>query len=56
VHFSEFSNKQLYRRYALSSTIDVDRTAATLDKGILKVVVQKAEPQTKKEKTISIAA
>ena len=56
VHFSEFSNKQLYRRYPLPSAIDVDKTAATLEKGILKIAAQKAEPQTKKEKTVSIAA
>jgi HSP20 family protein len=56
VYFSEFSNKQLYRLYALPAAIDVDKTVATLEKGMLKVVAQKAEQQTKREKTVSIAA
>jgi HSP20 family protein len=56
VYFSDFSNKQLYRRYALPSAIDVDKTVATLENGMLKVVAQKAEARAKKEKTISIAA
>jgi HSP20 family protein len=56
VYFSEFSNKQLYRRYALPSAIDVNKTVAILEKGMLKVIAQKADQQTKSEKTISIAA
>jgi|SRR5579862_602247 len=56
VHFSDFSRKQLYRRYALPAGIDVDKTAATLENGMLKIVACKAETPAKKEKTISIAA
>ncbi len=56
VHFSDFSKKQLYRRYALPAGIDVDKTAATLENGMLKIAASKAEAPAKKEKTISIAA
>ena len=58
VCFSEFCGKQLYRRFALPAPIEVNKTAATLDKGVLKVTAPKA-PQEKAhetEKKISLAA
>ena len=41
IHFSEFTNKPLFRRFTLPAPIDVQNTVATLEKGILKVNAQK---------------
>jgi len=48
VCFCEFSEKKLFRRLDLVSEIDVDRVAASLDKGILEVTAQKAAQQEMK--------
>ncbi len=53
VHFSDFRNQQLYRRYALPAPIDVDKTMATLEKGILKIVAQRASAQLEKVKVMA---
>jgi HSP20 family protein len=42
VHFCEFGEKRLFRRFDLPETIDVDKVAAQLDKGILRVTAAKA--------------
>jgi HSP20 family protein len=43
VHFSEFSRRELLRRFSLPSRIDVDRVSATLDNGILRIVAPKTK-------------
>jgi len=48
VCFCEFSEKKLFRRLDLWSEIDVDRVAASLDKGVLEVTAQKAAQQEMK--------
>ena len=42
VRFCEFSEKQLFRRIDLPSSVDVDKVTASLDKGILQVTAPKA--------------
>lgn len=46
VHFCEFGEKKLFRRFDLPEAIDVDKVTAQLDKGILRVTAAKAQ-QTK---------
>jgi len=43
VHFCEFSEKQLFRRFDLPKAIDVDKVTAHLDKGILRVTAARAK-------------
>jgi HSP20 family molecular chaperone IbpA len=49
VHFSEFSQKMLFRRYPLPEPIAVDKVTATLDNGILQLTApkEKSDPVTK---------
>jgi HSP20 family protein len=54
VHFSEFHERKLFRRFGLPEGIDVEQVKATLDKGVLQVVAAKT-PATK-EKKIAVAA
>jgi len=51
VRFCEFSGKQLYRRLDLPGPVDVDKVSASLDKGILEVIMPKLA-----EKQIAAAA
>lgn len=51
VRFCEFSGKQLYRRLDLPGSVDVDKVTASLDKGILQVILPKLT-----EKQIAAAA
>lgn len=43
VHFCEFSEKALFRRFELDNRIDVDRVSASRDNGILRIVAPKAK-------------
>lgn len=45
VHFCEFTEKRLFRRFALSKAIDVDKVTAHLENGILHVTAAKARQQ-----------
>jgi HSP20 family protein len=56
VHFSEFSDKQLYRWLTLPAAINVNKTTATLEKGVLKLIASKAAQTNEKGKKIAIAA
>ena len=40
--WTEFGSNDVYRRFELPARIDVDKTSATLDKGILHIVAAKA--------------
>ena len=42
VLWSEFGSNDVYRRFELPARIDVDKTSATLDKGMLHIVAAKA--------------
>jgi len=42
VHFCEFSEKTLFRRFQLDHAIDVDRVSSSMDKGILRIVAPKS--------------
>ena len=42
VHFSEFSDKRLFRHLILPELIDVNKVSATLEEGVLHIVAQKA--------------
>jgi HSP20 family molecular chaperone IbpA len=55
VLWTEFGSNNVYRRVELPEPIDVDKTDATLEKGLLRIGAAKA-PAAKKTKTISIAA
>jgi HSP20 family protein len=46
VLWSEFSSDDVYRRFELPAAIDVDKTTATLDNGMLHVVASKAAAPT----------
>lgn len=41
VHFCEFGEKSLFRRFDLPNNIDVDKVKAQLDKGVLQVTAPK---------------
>jgi len=41
IHFSEFSEKELFRQVALPAAIDVDKVSAHLEKGMLQIVARK---------------
>ena len=42
VRFSEFSDKQVYRRLDWPEAVDVDKVTAAIDKGILEITAPKA--------------
>jgi HSP20 family protein len=53
VHYSEFRNKKLFRRFEMPG-IDVEQVKATLDKGVLEITApKKALPEARK---IALAA
>jgi HSP20 family protein len=54
VHFSEFRERTLFRRFGLPAGIDIDQVKANLDNGVLQIVAAKA-PATREEK-IAVAA
>jgi len=54
VRISEFTEKQLFRRFDLLAKIDVDKVTATVDKGLLRITAAKAVRP--KEKKITVAA
>jgi HSP20 family protein len=56
VRFSEFNEKKLFRRFELPDRIDVERVAASLDKGMLQITAAKAALPKEKEKRIAVAA
>lgn len=47
--FSEFTSKRLFRQYKLPAVIDADNVKATLHKGMLNIVAQKAAPVPEKK-------
>jgi HSP20 family molecular chaperone IbpA len=51
IQFSEFEDKTTFRRFDFSTTVNVDKVMANLEKGILRVTApkatQKAAPRTK---------
>jgi HSP20 family protein len=57
IHFSEFTERALFRRIELPGPIDVDKVKATLDKGMLLLTAEKAEKSDKpKAKNIAVTA
>ena len=54
VHYSEFNERKLFRRFEFPVAIDVEQVKATLDKGMLRIVAIKAPKAEKKQ--ISVAA
>jgi HSP20 family protein len=54
VHFSEFNEKKLFRRFEMPAGIDVEQVKATLENGMLRITAAKAAAVPKK--TISVAA
>ena len=45
IHFCEFAEKQLFRRFELPKAINVDKVTASVDKGILRVTAEKAQQE-----------
>jgi HSP20 family protein len=45
VSYSEFAEKSMYRRFPLAAPIDVKRTTATIENGILTVTAPKEKPE-----------
>jgi HSP20 family protein len=54
VHFSEFSERKLFRRFEMPAGIDVEQVRATLENGMLQITAAKAPAA--KEKKVAIAA
>lgn len=54
VIWSEFGKNDVYRRFEMPHPVDVDHLAATLNRGILKVVAVKAAPV--QARTIAVSA
>ena len=54
IHISEISQRKLYRRLELTLPVDLEKITATLDNGLLRLVVPKAAPTA--EKKIHVAA
>lgn len=48
VLWTEFGPNDVYRRFRLPQPIDVDKTSATLDQGLLKIIATKMAPVTAK--------
>ncbi len=53
IRFSEFSEKKFFRRIALPSQVDVDRTKANLDDGILTIDMPKVHGRKSKRVSVS---
>lgn len=49
VHFSELSERRLFRRFALPANIDVDQVRANLEDGVLKIIAAKAAEAPRKK-------
>jgi len=47
--YSEFGSKSLYRRFDMSTPIDVDKVTATIEKGMLTIVAPKMAAQPEKK-------
>lgn len=56
VIWTEFASNDIYRRFALPNAIDVDKAAATLENGMLRITVPKAPSAATKEKAIAVKA
>ena len=56
VRFSEFSDSELFRRIEFSAPIDVETVTAKVEKGVLRVMAQKAAAKKETERKIMIAA
>ena len=54
VHFSEFSDRELFRRFEMPTGIDVEQVKATFENGVLQITA--AKTPAAQEKKISIAA
>jgi HSP20 family molecular chaperone IbpA len=54
VHFSEFNEKKLFRRFTMPAEVDVEQVKATLENGMLRITAAKAAVVPKK--TVSVAA
>jgi HSP20 family protein len=54
VHFSEFSERKLFRRFEMPARIDLEQVKATLENGVLQITAAKAPAS--EEKRIPIAA
>lgn len=50
----EYSESSYYRRFRIPDNVDEDKIDATLDKGILKLILPKKEVEEKEEKKIEI--
>ena len=53
VLWSEFGPNDVYRRFRLPQPIDVDKTSAALDNGLLKIIATKVPPATAKPIPVS---
>lgn len=49
VLWTEFGPNDVYRRFRLPQPIDVDKTSAALDNGLLKIIAAKVPPATAKQ-------
>jgi HSP20 family molecular chaperone IbpA len=56
VYFSEFGQKQLFRRLDLPAPVNVDKVSASLDHGILQLTVPKTVDPANKVRALSSAA
>jgi HSP20 family protein len=54
VHFSEFSERKLFRRFEMPTGIDVEQVKATLENGVLQITA--AKTPAVKEKKMAVAA
>ena len=56
VVWTAFGSKDVYRRFGIPRPIDVDKTRATLDKGILRITAVKAAAAAKEEPIVPAVA
>lgn len=57
LHFCEFGGRRLLRRFNFQTPIDVERVAASLDKGVLEITAAKAEkPEHGRPVKVTVAA
>lgn len=56
VVWTEFVSSDVYRRFEIPQPIEVDKTRATLDKGILRITAAKAAAAAKQEPIMAVAA
>lgn len=48
IHFCEFGEKTLFRQFDLPEPINVDKVTARLDKGVLRILADKVQPELRK--------